>query len=610
MDALSSEYAVVLEKIIKERFINSLPPLLAPEKFSVQDRDKKQVSRGFSAFVLNKKFDLAPQVASQYVVDDYEDNGIDAFFYDDKEEILYLIQSKFRRKEMFSQNDANEFCKGVRLFLRQEFHRFNVNFQHKINDAEKALENCSHIKLIVAYTGNGIAKHANDSFQELFSDPNLDDERLVKNIEEFNPIDLKAYLLKEQEVAKIETRIRFIKYQKSEQPKSTVFGMVWLKDLINLHQKYDKGLYQKNIRFYLGSGKSGVNNSIKNTLKTEPDKFFYFNNGITAVCDTLEFKDSKNGEKYVKLRGFSIVNGAQTVASSAEFYFENPDLDISSAKVLLTIIHAPSDSHFEKNITKSRNHQNPVQLASFAALDDEQERLRKEIALIGVNYHYRPEVDIVADDQNIHRTDVLRALACLQTDSRLPAVLKLDIARVANPDGEFYSKIFTSTLTGFTVINAVSLYKKFHEQQVNIQNSARGFERLVYRHSFFIMLYVFMKKFSTLISKAEAIDWSILEAKISIQIDELRQQCLDLAEQTSLNRKGALAFFRNQTDAIPFLVDLMANFYGLSANAAVIAKKSNITGQSKHDIEEEYPRQELIEYMNSKAPQITLGTTP
>ena len=42
-------------------------------------------------------------------------------------------------------------------------------------------------------------------------------------------------------------------------------------------------------------------------------------------------------------------------------------------------------------MTRARNHQNPVLSQNFAALDDEQERLRRELALLGVHYAYKPE---------------------------------------------------------------------------------------------------------------------------------------------------------------------------------------------------------------------------
>ena len=47
--------------------------------------------------------------------------------------------------------------------------------------------------------------------------------------------------------------------------------------------------------------------------------------------------------------------------------------------MMLTLIKASADGQFGKSVTKARNHQNPVQTANFASLDENQERLRQEI---------------------------------------------------------------------------------------------------------------------------------------------------------------------------------------------------------------------------------------
>ncbi len=122
-------------------------------------------------------------------------------------------------------------------------------------------------------------------------------------------------------------------------------------------------------------------------------------------------------------QGLSIINGAQTVASAAEFVAQNPQSNIECAKVLFTLIKAPAAGDFGKQVTKARNHQNPVQMANFAALDENQERLRQEAGLLGFDYHYRPEVQGTSP-MAFTLDEALRALALQQNDPRYPAWLK------------------------------------------------------------------------------------------------------------------------------------------------------------------------------------------
>lgn len=51
-----------------------------------------------------------------------------------------------------------------------------------------------------------------------------------------------------------------------EQPRKVVFGIAKLTDLIALHTTHDRKLYEKNIRYFIGAGRRGVNRAIKDTL--------------------------------------------------------------------------------------------------------------------------------------------------------------------------------------------------------------------------------------------------------------------------------------------------------------------------------------------------------
>lgn len=607
MVALSSEYMEVLKKVIEERYVPFLPELLGRGKLSVKDQQTKQVSRGFSAFVLHKLLNVDPKSAASHVFDDYNDNGIDAFYYDEKEETIYLLQSKLKKSEDFSQTEAENFAQGVRLFCNGSFDQFNENFLKLREEIQNAMENCSHIKLVVAYTGNAVSAHAESVFSRLFNDTSFDEERLVKEIFYFDSGHVTSHLLREQENPKIDIKLSFLKYDKFEVPRKTYFGVVKLKDLIDLHGIYGNSMYHRNIRYYLGSTKSGVNSSIKDTLESSANLFFYLNNGITAICENVYPKNANSSGRLLKVTDFSIINGAQTVATAYEFSQEHPDVSLEDAKVMLTLIKTGLDREFGKQVTKSRNHQNPVNLSAFAALDDNQEKLRKEMAMIEINYHYRSEIKIDFDERNISRDDAFKGLAMLKEDSRLPSLIKLDIARISNPSSLEYKDVFNENLSGVFVVNSVRCYKRFYELMSGAQAQARGYERLIYKHGFFVMLYVFIKKFRGLIGSPNLIDWhdQTIANIFSYEFDELRQQCFDLALSFSLNNKGPLSFFRSQSDTIPFLVDLMVRNYALDSDVAVIRMKNNVShivGREQNP--ERYPREKLIKYLSSKAPQL------
>lgn len=598
MAALEPHYLAILKAVLATRFVPFLPPLLGNANPAAQAA--KQLSRAFSAFALHKLLDITPQAAAASVVDDFQDKGIDAIHYDASSETLYLLQTKLKESELFKQEDALPFCEGIRLLLKQDFGAFNVNVQNRKADIESALDSCSHIKLVVPYTGDGISKTASDALQALLDDEDLDEERLVEQVEYYTAIEIVRDLLAEEAYPQVHTDIALQRCERVEHPRSTYYGIARLGDLVALHQTHGKALYERNIRYFLGSCKSDVNKAIKTTLHDTPDDFFYLNNGVTAVCDLIEPKGAKNGVKQLKVRGLSIINGAQTVASAAEFVRQYPGRSIDDAKVMFTLIKAPMDGPFGKRVTKARNHQNPVQSANFASLDENQERLRQEIAHLGFDYHYRPEV-MATGPTAITLDEALRALALQQHDSRYAVWLKSEPARLANPDSAEYQTLFATTLPGATLVNAVLCHRAIRELVVDYERRApaRSQERLIYRHGIHVIIAVMMKRLRNRIGTAAVVDVAAIDALLSQAdtLDQLRQQAFSLGQQR-LTFEGPLAYFRNQSNVTAFLADLMQTHFALTADPA-IAPLRNI--QTAADV---YPRKRLLDYLSSRAPQL------
>lgn len=597
MAALEPHYMAILKRALANRFVPFLPPLLG--NANPADKAAKQLSRAFSAFTLHKLLGITPQVAAASVVDDFNDKGIDAIHYHAPSETLYLLQTKLKESEQFKQEDALPFCEGIRLLLKQDFTAFNGNVLNRKTDIEGALDACSHIKLVVPYTGDGVSQTARDALQGLLNDEDLDEERLIKQVEYYTATEITRDLLAEQAYQAVHTDIALQKHARVETPRTTYYGIARLADLVALHQTHGKALYERNIRYFLGSSKSDINRAIKTTLHDAPVDFFYLNNGVTAVCDLIEPKANKNGVKKLKVRGLSIINGAQTVASAAEFVHQYPDKNIDDARVMLTLIKAPADGPFGKRVTKARNHQNPVQTANFASLDENQERLRQEIAHLGFDYHYRPEVVATTSSTAITLEEALRALALQQNDPRYAAWLKSEPARLANPDSAEYQALFTITLSGATLVNAVVCHRAIRALVVGYEQNApaRSQERLIYRHGVHVITAVMMKRLRNRTGAAVVIDPATIPALISQPLDQLRQQAFDLGRQRLL-LEGPLAYFRNQGNVATFLADLMETHFALVGDPA-IAPLRNIQNAA-----DAYPRKRLLDYMSSRAQQL------
>lgn len=595
MSALAQHHLVMLETALDKDFVLHLPPLINRAR-PADEQLRKNRSRAFSAYALYNLCRISKEDAGRAVVDDFDDYGIDAIYYHGPSETLYIVQSKLKAGEQFSQDEALAFCQGVRKLIRQDFDGFNQNVQNRQVEIEGALDECSHIQLVLAHTGSGISQHANEAIMELLADDDNGDERMQPKVVDYDSTCVIRDLAAEKAYQKVNADLVIYKCVTVKQPRHTYFGLVHLSDLVALHQKHGKALYEKNIRTFLGH-RTEVNMSIQRTLATKPEDFLFLNNGVTALCDLIDSKGSKEGHTRLKLRGFSVINGAQTIASSAAFVEANKGRDIGSARVSLTLIKADADGAFGKAVTRARNHQNPVLFSNFAALDDEQERLRRDLAHLGIEYVYKAEAANPINDPNRMRIDeAAQALALLQSDPRFIVWLKKEPSRLLDTDSDQYKGLFTSSLTAFTLANAVRVNRYLQGRASSEALHANGQERLAYRHGNHALAWVFAKRLRKAISDAALVDESKLKSELSAPFDHLRQVHLDQTKAATLF-KGPLSLFRNQADVVPLVQRISIEHYGLATDPVVDHKRTQQrAGQT-------YP-EELFAYLAAKAPQI------
>ena len=592
--AIKPDQLSLLKQHLSTSYIAHVPALLKPK--TPEDDNSKNIDRAFSAFALVHLCDATIAQACAAIVDDYDDFGIDAVFYKADEETLYLVQAKLKAGAMFNQAEGNGFCQGIRKIIKQDYTDFNQHIVARQTDIDGALEQCSAIRLVVAHTGDGISVHAQKALDDLVAEECQVEERLKGPIIDFDASRVAGALEGAKAYPRIDTKLTLNNYGFAANPRIAYYGTVSLSQLAALHKVHDKALYERNIRNFLGKT-TDVNRAIRETLTAKLELFQYLNNGVTALCERIEPKNGTAKEKVFSIRGFSIVNGAQTVASTARFVEDFPAKDISAARVMITLIKADADGTFGKAVTRARNHQNPVHLANFAALDDDQQRLRRQLALLGITYVYKAEALAgAADPQRVFIAEAVQALAVCEPDPRFPVWLKKEPGQFLDTDGEAYKKVFNPALTAYRLANAVRVFRYVRSRvQTEILGSA-GQERLTYKHGEFALAYLIAKQLRSAVNAPTLIDPTKLATEASAPFDVSRQMLWD-AMRPRVHYKGPLASFRNQTEAIPIIRDAMIANFGLAADPAIPPL------QAKFVIGQNY-QVDLYKYLSDNAPQI------
>lgn len=591
--AIDQSTLALLKETLKDKFVPLLPPLLDQKK-TQEEKDRKNISRAFSAFVLHHLCEVSEDKAAKSVVDDFDDGGIDAIFY--HLDTVYLIQSKLKESEQFKQEEAQAFCTGIRQLLQLNFANFNDHIKRRQTDIEDCIENCTKIQIVIAHVGAGISQPAANAINQLLEDETSDEERLVKPYINIDYQKITEFIRKGNSYERVDARIWLDCHKSISSPRQSYFGLVAIQDLVDLHVQHEKGLYEKNIRTFLGMGlKQGVNEAIQETLATSPQNFCYLNNGVTALCEFIEPKNPRGGKKLFKIKGLSVINGAQTISSSA--HAKAKGIDISRAKVMLTLIAGDSDSEFGKSVTKARNHQNPVSLADFVALEEDQERLRREAAYLNIHYEYKAGVSDQSDPTKINITEAVPALALLHQDPRYAVWLKKEPGNLFQTKGEPYKGLFPANLSVHSLINAVSFYRYIQTQIAAQVKATTGLERLAYKHGSYALAWVLSKRIKNDIFAAKKLQMSDLETDMSIAFDQARNRLFNIAQQQG---RSPLSVFRNQTYAVQVMRQLMLEDYSLTNDPVIPHKEAQYSANQLYPVA-------LFDYMISKAPQIKVG---
>jgi hypothetical protein len=135
--------------------------------------------------------------------------------------------------------------------------------------------------------------------------------------------------------------------------------------LSSMYEKYGARLLEQNVRCFL-QARGNVNKGIRNTIMTEPQMFFAYNNGITATAQEVEVSTGDNGLEIVRIKDLQIVNGGQTTASL--FHTKRKDkvsLEGIFVQMKLSVVDSEQSEVIVPKISEYANTQNRVNAADF-----------------------------------------------------------------------------------------------------------------------------------------------------------------------------------------------------------------------------------------------------
>lgn len=178
-------------------------------------------------------------------------------------------------------------------------------------------------------------------------------------------------------------------------------GKIPIEEISALFTRHGDLLLEKNVRRFLGLKGKRVNQDIARTLKEESERgnFYFYNNGITLVCDKFSYNGLQNADYQVQVQGLQVINGGQTCKTIQNTLSElagSVQAGLENAFVLVRLYELPSESNdLVRSITYATNSQNPVDLRDLRSNDVKQKSLALGLQNLGYTYQrYRSDTSL------------------------------------------------------------------------------------------------------------------------------------------------------------------------------------------------------------------------
>ena len=451
------------------------------------EQDSAFLTRALAAFAILVTADITPDQAALCITDGFHDNGIDAVYFDSREKVLFVVQTKWRHDGTGSieRGDALKFITGVKDLINAEFDRFNDKIKNRSVEILDALSLANtRIVLLVAYTGQAtLSQEVSRDFKDFLNDMN--DPSEVVELRVLRQGNLHGIVASGTLGAPINFDVVLKDWGQIREPFSAYYGLVSATEVADWWNKYYPKLFMPNIRSFLGE--TEINQSIVGTLLSEPEKFWYFNNGITALCSKIRKKPlggNTHETGVFECLDVSVVNGAQTVGAIATANAKSPD-QVAKAAVLIRFISLEScPEDFALRVTRTTNTQNRIDSRDFVSLDTEnQERIRTELQLEGIEYIYKAGYTVRDSRSGFDFLEAIVAVACAHSELAYTVQAKGKVSLLYEDISKApYKALFNPSLSSIRLWKLVQIHRAIEDQLKAEREKRQGRETMLPVH--------------------------------------------------------------------------------------------------------------------------------
>lgn len=351
----------------------------------------------------------------EWITDGANDQGIDAYYYDEENLRLDIFQFKYtsnyekHTEEHVSQAEIDRIENSFKKIWNKDrdfLKAANRELQHAIRAIWNLFEKGqvrTTLHIVTNFTSpikEERKKRINESFRNDYGAK-----------VEFIGIEGVVERIIERRTHEIEADVQFSGKGYLDWTDGGIRSLVGvvsartLLDAISEKGEINETIFDENVRLYLKK-RGKINKQIFATASGDDSfKFFYFNNGITVICDRFHY--NKTDSPVVKITNMQIVNGSQTVHALFDVA-DDPDLakNLTSIYLLVRLYEVPS-RQLGQDIATYTNSQNPVKGRDVLSNDPIQIILEEDLRTLG--YFYSRKVNQFRDDPSADKDKIVDA---------------------------------------------------------------------------------------------------------------------------------------------------------------------------------------------------------
>lgn len=421
-----------------------------PNPSNIEKVDQAR-ARAFIHLFLKVKYGINDFLErEEYITDEVNDGGIDAYYIDKDSKTILFIQSKYRRNKKNFENKSIEIDEILkmdtdRILDGETEDEDGVSYNSKIKKMSQTISSIDDIGrygyrvIILAnikkekYKPSQIKKLSGGFPVEVFNYERCYNELVFPVVTGcyYSADEIKIRLSltnKENNDGRISYTVQ-TKYGACK----IMVAFVPVLEIAKVVAKYKNSILKFNPRCFLSLNNNTINPKIKSTIKDKiTNEIALYNNGITILSDDTDFssKVAIKDTAQLVIKNPQIVNGGQTAYTIASIYEDDPDyIEYFDGKEVLVKIITFLGEYKEKDklllieeLSRATNEQTPVKEVDRRANDRIQIEYQQNIYR-DFGYFYNRKMgefydglnhNFITRDKIVDRTVFMRVASSIQ----------------------------------------------------------------------------------------------------------------------------------------------------------------------------------------------------